>query len=65
MILKSLRLAEKGSLDLSLTEPPLLMLYLVLPFFILICLVICFLFHQGSIQTSLANWAPLTKYCLK
>ena len=44
MILKSLRLAEKGSLDLSLNEPPLLMLYLVLPFF-----------HQGSIQTSLAE----------
>ena len=65
MKLKSLRLAEKGTLDLSLTEPPLLMLYLVLPFFILICRVFCFLFHQGSIQTSLANWAPLTKYCLK
>ena len=64
MILKSLRLAEKGSLDLSLTEPPLLMLYLVLPFFILICLVFCFLFHPGSIQPSLAG-APLTKYCLK
>ena len=55
MILKSLRLAEKGTLDLSLNEPPLLMLYLVLPFFILICLVSCFLFHQGSIQTSLAE----------
>ena len=58
MKLKSLRLAEKGTLDLSLTELPLLMLYLVLPFFILICLVFCFLFHQGSIQTSLANWHP-------
>ena len=65
MKLKSLRLAEKGTLDLSLTEPPLLMLYLVLPFFIQVCLVFCFLFHQGSIQTSLANWTPLTKYCLK
>jgi len=34
----------KGTLDPSLTEPPLVLLYLVVPFFIFICLVCCFFF---------------------
>ena len=46
----------KIDLDPSLIEPPLLLLYLVLPFFVFVCRVCCcfFLFHQGLIQTSLA-----------
>ena len=56
MILTSLRSAWKGNLDPGLTEPPLLLLYSVVPFFIFICFcVLFFLFHQGPIQTSLTE----------
>lgn len=57
MILKRLRLAEKGTLDLSLTEPPLLFLYLVVLFFIFTDLsrVLFFLFHQSSLKATSLN----------
>ena len=49
----------KGILDPSLTEPLLLLLYLVVPFFIFTDLscVLFFLFHQGPTRSSLAKLA--------
>ena len=45
----------KIDLDPSLTEPPLLLSYLVVPFFVFICRVFFFfLSHQRPIQISLA-----------
>ena len=47
--------SRKIDLDPSLIEPPLLLSYLNVPFFVFICrcVLFFFLFHQGPIQTSL------------
>ena len=54
----------KIDLDPSLIEPPLLLSYLVVSFFVFICRVCCccfFLFHQRLIQTSLAILVKINK----
>ena len=52
---------RKIDLDPSLIEPPLLLSYLVVPFFVFICQCVCVFFHQGPIQTSLAILVKINK----
>ena len=56
------------ALDPSQIEPPILSLYLVVPFFfslIRYCFLCCFffLFIRASFKPASLNWAPLTKDC--